>query len=312
MKTVESTQIHSNKELCESINGSINFFPISEYISWVEMEFCPQEDIRVKLNNQKSLCLHFMYNLDNPISLISMGNNKERVLNSFQSAIVHENKGLDTFILFKKNNTYNVALIEFIKCNQDQEINEFFLQFEDQFKSKTDNSYYMHTGLPNLELGEYVKKVMEMSKDSLSERLMASGFINIILSLKLKQYLEYTENPGQLSLLTTSEIKRIQEISETINTNPEGSYNIEVLCREWGLSAKKLQLGFKEMHGKTVCNYINHIRLLKAEELLKNTNLNVSQIVYTLGWTSRSYFSKIFKEKYQCTPKGYQALLLEI
>ena len=73
-----------------------------------------------------------------------------------------------------------------------------------------------------------------------------------------------------------------------------------------GLSASKLQEGFKDMHGRTVNNFICHIRLLKAEQLLKNSDLNISEIVYSLGWSSRSYFSKIFKEKYNCTPSFYQ------
>jgi AraC-like DNA-binding protein len=36
--------------------------------------------------------------------------------------------------------------------------------------------------------------------------------------------------------------------------------------------------------------------------MLKNTDLNISQIVYSIGFSSRSYFSKIFKEKYDISP----------
>ncbi|MDX1318460.1 MAG: AraC family transcriptional regulator, partial [Xanthomarina gelatinilytica] len=40
--------------------------------------------------------------------------------------------------------------------------------------------------------------------------------------------------------------------------------------------------------------------------LIKNTDMNISEVVYTIGLTSRSYFSKIFKEKYNCSPKDYK------
>lgn len=43
-----------------------------------------------------------------------------------------------------------------------------------------------------------------------------------------------------------------------------------------------------------------------AEKLIKTTDLNISQIVYTIGLSSRSYFSKIFKEKYKCSPREYE------
>src|SRR5690606_16872423 len=162
----------------------------------------------------------------------------------------------------------------------------------------------------NLQLSEYVRMIREMQKERLHDKLMAFGYINILLSLKLKQYLQFVNNPLPISALSTSEIERIQKISASIQDHPEMNYTIDDLCRHSGLSAAKLQLGFKEMHGKTICNYVTHLRLEKAEEMLKSTDLNVSQIVYALGWSSRSYFCKIFKQKYKCSPKNYQSLLL--
>lgn len=174
-----------------------------------------------------------------------------------------------------------------------------------------EDHYFIHTGLPNLQLGEYVRKLLEIPKTKLSDRLLASGYIKILLSIKLKQYLDFINNPvHEISILTQSEIERIKILSQTIQKNPEGEYPIDDLCKETGMNAAKLQTGFKEMHGKTVCSYICDVRLEKAEQLLKTTDLNVSQIVYSLGYSSRSYFSKIFKEKYNCTPKVYQSILV--
>ncbi|WP_245585041.1 helix-turn-helix domain-containing protein [Psychroserpens burtonensis] len=39
---------------------------------------------------------------------------------------------------------------------------------------------------------------------------------------------------------------------------------------------------------------------------MRSADLNVSQVVYSIGFTSRSYFSKIFKEKYGITPNEYR------
>ena len=60
------------------------------------------------------------------------------------------------------------------------------------------------------------------------------------------------------------------------------------------------------MHGVTVTKYIRHTRILAAEHVIKTTDLNISEVVYSIGLTSRSYFSKIFKKKYNCSPKDYQ------
>lgn len=58
-----------------------------------------------------------------------------------------------------------------------------------------------------------------------------------------------------------------------------------------------MQEGFKLLHGLTTCDYVKSVRLKKSEELISTTDLTVYEIVYSLGLSSRSYFSKIFKEK---------------
>ena len=72
------------------------------------------------------------------------------------------------------------------------------------------------------------------------------------------------------------------------------------------MSPAKLQEGFKLLHNRTVSDFIRNVRVETAEHLIKTTDLNISEIVYTVGLTSRSYFSKIFKQKYKCSPKYYQ------
>ncbi|MEO6348733.1 MAG: AraC family transcriptional regulator [Aquaticitalea sp.] len=310
MKPIDLIQADTMNGLYNDIKGSIKIHQITEYISWIEMNVTPEEDVCVKLNEVNNVYMHFMYNLKDTISLTSMGTSKDRKLSSFESAIIHEKRGFDTFLNLKKNGAYQLRIVQITKYNKDEDINDFFLQVEEVFKSLSDKYYFMHTGLPNLQLGEYVRKLTEMPKNTLSEKLMASGYIHILLSIKLEQFVEFIKNPVQPSVLSSHELERVQKITEAIIINPEANYNIDELCREWGLSANKLQLGFKEMHSRTVCSYINHIRLMKAEELLKTTDLNVSEIVYSLGWSSRSYFCKIFKEKYLCSPKNYQLLLV--
>ena len=60
------------------------------------------------------------------------------------------------------------------------------------------------------------------------------------------------------------------------------------------------------MHGRTVTDPVRNVRIEKSAKMIKNTDLNISEIVYSIGFASRSYFSKIFKEKYNCTPKNYR------
>lgn len=292
------------------INTYSNLIKITEYISWLELRIQPKSDLTLKLNNPHNNYLHFIYNLKDAVNLLPISTRKQKKLNQFQSAIMHDRKGDDTFLQLKANKDYEVCIVQLTKYNDKKEVNNLFMQFEKVFSGLNDDDYFIHTGLPNLQISEYVRMIREMSKEKLQDKLMAFGYINILLSLKLKQYLQFANDPSPTSVLSTVEIERIQKISASIQDNPEMNYTIDDLCRDSGLSAAKLQIGFKEMHGKTICNYVTHLRLEKAEAMLKTTDMNVSQIVYALGWSSRSYFCKIFKQKYKCSPKNYQSLLV--
>lgn len=95
-------------------------------------------------------------------------------------------------------------------------------------------------------------------------------------------------------------------MSEFIKNYPDQQFDLNYISRKSGLTPAKLQEGFKALFGRTVSNFIKNVRVELAERLIKTSDLSISEIVYTIGFSSRSYFSKIFKEKYNCSPKEYQ------
>lgn len=59
------------------------------------------------------------------------------------------------------------------------------------------------------------------------------------------------------------------------------------------------------MFDLTVNKYIQQEKLEAAKDLLISSDHNVSQIVSMIGLNNRSYFSKIFKERYGVSPKFF-------
>src|SRR5699024_10711074 len=138
-------------------------------------------------------------------------------------------------------------------------------------------------------------------------RIITLVYANIILGVAIKQSIEIKNGTySHSSTLSYREIQQVQSLVEEIKQNPSYNYSVDYLARKAGISVPKLQTGFKELHQMTVANFIRDIRLQKSEELLKSSDMNVSQIVYSIGFSSRSYFSRIFKGKYNCSPSDYQ------
>jgi AraC-like DNA-binding protein len=60
------------------------------------------------------------------------------------------------------------------------------------------------------------------------------------------------------------------------------------------------------MFNQTVNTYVQGIRLDLAKDLLLNFDYSISEIVYLIGLSSKSYFSKIFREHYGTTPSEFR------
>lgn len=81
---------------------------------------------------------------------------------------------------------------------------------------------------------------------------------------------------------------------------------LEDLSALAGVNRTALISIFKELYGTTPLQYINRIRLMKAKELLANTDASVSEIAELVGFQSLHYFSRFFKAKEQCTPMEFR------
>ncbi|CAM1373913.1 helix-turn-helix domain-containing protein [Tenacibaculum xiamenense] len=86
----------------------------------------------------------------------------------------------------------------------------------------------------------------------------------------------------------------------------ESSFNIDVLCKEVGMSRMQLHRKLKALTGHSASEFIRSQRLRLASELLKKPGVNISQVGYSVGFNDHAYFSKCFKKMYHCTPTEYQ------
>ena len=57
--------------------------------------------------------------------------------------------------------------------------------------------------------------------------------------------------------------------------------------------------------GVSPVDFIKNMRLKRAIQLLEQETYNVSEVAYMSGFTTPQYFSRVFKEAMNCTPKEY-------
>lgn len=109
--------------------------------------------------------------------------------------------------------------------------------------------------------------------------------------------------------LKNNTTKNIKAILDYISENYMNSITIEELSASVNLSKHYFMRFFKKYMGTTCIEYINDYRLNIATNMLLTTNSQITEIATSIGITNLSYFNRIFKKKYNMTPKEYRRSL---
>jgi signal transduction histidine kinase/ligand-binding sensor domain-containing protein/DNA-binding response OmpR family regulator len=98
-------------------------------------------------------------------------------------------------------------------------------------------------------------------------------------------------------------IRKAIDYTEANLANP--NLSVEELSRELGMSRVHLYKKLLSISGKTPIEFIRIIRLKRAAQLLRESQLSVSEIAYETGFNNLKYFRKYFKDEFGVLPSQY-------
>jgi len=140
----------------------------------------------------------------------------------------------------------------------------------------------------------------------LNEQVNKRKINQTTMGLLFLQLLNYTDKIEQVeddpydNYLTLSVLRHIEE-------NYRDS-NLTVLAKDLNQPIYLLSRLVKRSTGYTYKELLQRKRFQKAVELLGNTTLSVNDIISAVGYDNTSYFHKIFREKYNMSPRQYRTM----
>ena len=104
----------------------------------------------------------------------------------------------------------------------------------------------------------------------------------------------------------SADARLLAKITEAVEAHiADSEFNVTRLQETLGLGSKLLYRKVKQMTGKTPVEFIRHIRMQRAALLLRDGRFSVSEVMYMVGFSNASYFSKVFQKTYGITPNDY-------
>jgi len=119
-------------------------------------------------------------------------------------------------------------------------------------------------------------------------------------------------NQRQLSVSVSESIKmhrqneRIKKMLMYIHEHFSEDITVSQIAASAAISESECLRCFRNILKIPPINYLRSYRIQKCAEMLWSTSLNISHIAEQCGFHEMSYFSKIFKQTYHCTPTQYR------
>lgn len=122
------------------------------------------------------------------------------------------------------------------------------------------------------------------------------------------------EQKLRMEMLTTPEASRelsqdekyLRKVTQLIEEHlDDADLSVARLCELGDFSEKQLYRKLKQFTGMSAVEYIRSIRLKKAALLLQSGNFTISEVMYSVGFSNASYFTRTFSTAYNMTPSEY-------
>lgn len=140
------------------------------------------------------------------------------------------------------------------------------------------------------------------ASDMLSDKLK-------LTSLMFSLFSEYIYRSGDMPVRTFYEKDaKSQKLMRYIERHLQDDLSNTSLASYMHMDVRNFIRYFKQVTGNTPAKYIANLRMARAQTLLTETDMRISDIMYQVGIDDLPLFSKMFKRVYSLSPKAYREM----
>ena len=143
-------------------------------------------------------------------------------------------------------------------------------------------------------------RVVQRIVNELEEKSSYYQYLVIMYYAELLILIYRYKDEAYLPICTNETLKRAIAY---IRLNYHSEININNVAEHTGISERYLRSLFSQYLNLAPLDYLNQIKINKAVELLRNTEMSIKEVCFQCGFQSPQYFSRIFKQQMGVTPR---------
>ncbi|WP_179346169.1 helix-turn-helix domain-containing protein [Winogradskyella ursingii] len=303
-----------NNEYCFDIlenmgSGYIKAINFDSGISIIEADVLLNKSLNLEFRKETLNPLVIMLNIESPILHHISSSDENLKIERFESLMFSNDMKDYHSITIKENTPTSFIKIYINRKEFESKLSDFLddlsPDLETLFMDLNGVNLFHYNGHYSLGVSEALDEIKNCEQDGLMRSMFIESKVYEILTLHFQQYSDDLEGPEGRKILRRSTMDKIEKAATLVKNEMATTCSVNQLAKKVGLNQNTLQAGFQHMFNSSVNDYVRTKRIEKAKELIETTDLNITEITYNVGINSRSYFSKLFKEKYKLTPKQY-------
>lgn len=155
----------------------------------------------------------------------------------------------------------------------------------------------------DFEIKGFLERIInEYKEQSNAYDVAISGYVALILAKLYRNYV-FKEIREEKYKAYSQRILMLNEIVRYIHDNFSSETELAAVAKEFNINMYHLCHIFREHTGKTFKEYLNSVRIDKAEELIKTTDASICEIAGLCGFNDSNYFSRKFRQLKGMSPR---------
>ena len=176
-----------------------------------------------------------------------------------------------------------------------------FEAFKLELKNKRSNKFSSHNFSITPQMIVVINKIMDCNRQGVFKKMFLEAHVIELLMLQLEQIIEH--DCKALCSFKEQDIDKLYQIKEIISTRIDKPCSLIGLAQEVGTNEFTLKKGFKELFGTTVFRYWSELKMERAQIMLAEEGLTVTEVSEKVGYRNPQHFSTAFKRKFGYSPR---------